>query len=248
MSDFSANALILIDLQNDFLPPSGSFPISEQSLQPLKGSVLHTVTQFRALGGQIIWIKSNYAPATEAWKMEVSESARREKNCFADQGDNILSPGTENETNTQTKEEWVIEGTHLGKKPCCLAGTRSAELMDWVIPLQQPEDAVVIKTFYSAFKRSNLRRILDERGLDKIYLAGLLSNMCVLATALDAAIKQKGLQVSVITSCLGWRREESHLKALEIMRQYDVRLIRDDELVPDKSNNTENSLPQSSEV
>jgi nicotinamidase-related amidase len=245
MSDFKSSALVLIDLQNDFMAPSATFAIDQESLHLLTLTIPRIVSQLRALGVQIIWIQSNYPPATKEWKKEVAESAQGEANYFANQSSSPTSQAdgigvqSEKPGDVPSKEEWVVEGTHLGKKPCCLAGTPNAELADWVALLKQPEDPVVIKTFYSAFKRTTLRQVLEERGLEKIYLAGLLSNMCVLATALDAVVKQKGLEVSVITDCLGWRRDISHKLALDIMQKYGIRLMSVDELLENTTSTAE---------
>jgi nicotinamidase-related amidase len=140
-----------------------------------------------------------------------------------------------NDLDTYNKLKWVIEGTHIGKRPCCQAGTLAAEFPPWVQNLVDPEDSTLIKTYYSAFKANQLRAILEEKEIKNIYFAGLLSNMCVLATALYAVRLAKEIRsewsVYTIVDALAWRNDKSHLKALETMQHEGVRLITSEEVI-----------------
>jgi len=133
------------------------------------------------------------------------------------------------------KLKWVIEGTHIGKRPCCQAGTLAAEFPPWVQDLVDPEDSMLIKTYYSAFKASQLRATLEEREIKNIYFAGLLSNMCVLATALYAVRLAKEIRsewgVYTVVDALAWRNDKSHLKALETMQHEGVHLITSEHVI-----------------
>jgi nicotinamidase-related amidase len=140
-----------------------------------------------------------------------------------------------NELDTYNKLKWVIEGAHIGKRPCCQAGTLGAEFPTWVQDLVDPEDSTVIKTYYSAFKGSQLRAILEEKETKNVYFAGLLSNMCVLATALYA-VRLAGeirneWRVYTVVDALAWRNDKSHLNALETMQHEGVHLITSEEVI-----------------
>lgn len=107
--------------------------------------------------------------------------------------------------------------------------------MAWVDALRHPDDITLIKTFFSAFKETNLDQILADRGITSLYFAGLLSNMCVLATSLTAVrLVVQGRQkweVKVITDALAWRREQSHSKALQTLEEGGVQLITSKTLI-----------------
>jgi nicotinamidase-related amidase len=65
-------ALVIIDLQNDFLAPSASFAVDDKAQISLRDTLEKLVPAFRSAGGHIIWIKSHYALATKEWKDKVN--------------------------------------------------------------------------------------------------------------------------------------------------------------------------------
>ena len=83
----------------------------------------------------------------------------------------------------------------------CVQGTEGAELhpaldrdrVDVVLEKGQDRNT----DGYSAFERPYLSRLLAERGIDSVYLAGLATNICVRGTALDALAE--GYKVTVDT-------------------------------------------------
>ncbi|MEW6553045.1 MAG: isochorismatase family cysteine hydrolase [Actinomycetota bacterium] len=56
-------------------------------------------------------------------------------------------------------------------------------------------DYIVPKRRYSAFFGTDLDNYLREMGVRKLYLAGVLTNICVYATALDASMRNYGVAV-----------------------------------------------------
>jgi len=56
-------------------------------------------------------------------------------------------------------------------------------------------DFIVPKRRYSAFFGTDLDNYLRELGIKKLYLAGVLTNICVYATALDASMRNYGVAV-----------------------------------------------------
>lgn len=211
-------ALILIDLQNDFLSDTGGFPVDSASKLMLLATLPKLIPDFRLSGGHVVWITSEYPLATEEWKQEVEIS-------------NI------NDDNLITSDEhvkWILGGTHLGKKPCCQTGQDGALIYPEITALIQPEDLMVTKTFYSAFKRTTLQEELLAKGIDTIYVGGLLSNMCVLATTLEA-VRLGGLTVCAVTDALAWRRKPSHERALETMTSFGIKLVTSNSIQPSPS-------------
>lgn len=61
-----------------------------------------------------------------------------------------------------------------------------------------PEDAFVVKPRYSAFDSTPLEIILKQRGVDRLFVAGTTTEMCVAQTAIDA--RERGFEVTVVTS------------------------------------------------
>lgn len=67
-----SSALIIIDLQADFLCPHAPFAVDPRAATQLQTTLERLVPTFRSSGGHVIWIKSQYAPATKEWKAKVN--------------------------------------------------------------------------------------------------------------------------------------------------------------------------------
>jgi len=220
-------ALILIDLQNDFLAPSAPFKVDPKSQDSLRKTLEALIPAFRRSGGHIIWVQSHYTlNVPQATSQEPKEITPTEESIPDIHG--ISESAMSTQPVRKGNLDWVVEGTHTGKKPCCREGTYGAELVSWSDPLRHSNDAIVTKTFFSAFKESNLEEILVERNVKQLYFGGLLSNMCVLATSLSAiriTSQRQNWEIYAVVDALGWRRQESHRRALETMESCGVRLI-----------------------
>ncbi len=119
---------------------------------------------------------------------------------------------------------------HGGPWPAhCVQGTEGAELH----PALDRERVHVIldkgqdpnTEGYSAFERPDLGRLLGERGIDSVYVAGLATNICVHGTALDAL--REGLSVTVDTrASRGVEFEEGAVdRAIEELREAGAEIV-----------------------
>lgn len=62
--------------------------------------------------------------------------------------------------------------------------------------------------------------VLVAKGINEIYCTGLASGTCVLATVLDAIkLKNPMLKVHAVPDCMGWRRYETHVDAIERLQK-----------------------------
>lgn len=200
-SKFNA-ALILIDLQNEFLHSSGSFPILRTSQELLLSSLDSLVNTFKESGGLVVWVKSIY---------------------------NAPGPVTTKEKKPKSFEDrtaFLLSSTHTGPNPCCVQGSFGAEFF---APIQEnlintQHDQILTKHYYSAFKDTSLLDTLQSHGATELYFAGLLSGTCVLASMLDVA-QSAEFRLYAVVDCLGFRKAESHQKALRKMEGAGVMLI-----------------------
>lgn len=183
----STRCLLLVDLQNEFLSPNGNFPILEES----RSCLVHISAAARAFheaGDAIFWIRAEYG------------------------SNGVLEP-------SRDPNSWILHGTHTGRKACCAPDTPGAEFPDDITSLIEEtsaHSAIVTKSWYSAFKETALSNTLKECGITDVYIGGVVTNICVLATATHA--HNLGYKVTVLNDCLGWRNRESHQKALESLR------------------------------
>ncbi|HEX6489326.1 MAG TPA: nicotinamidase [Candidatus Dormibacteraeota bacterium] len=89
--------------------------------------------------------------------------------------------------------------------PHCVEGTHGAEFHAALD--QQPIEHVVSKgtdpelEAYSAFQGTDLEGWLRERGVGKLFVAGLATDYCVRQSVLDA--RQAGFEVVVLEDCIG---------------------------------------------
>ncbi|MEM0022650.1 MAG: isochorismatase family cysteine hydrolase [Archaeoglobaceae archaeon] len=79
----------------------------------------------------------------------------------------------------------------------CIMNTWGAEIVDELKPRE--EDYIVKKRRYSAFFATDLDLTLRELKVEKIFICGVATNICVLHTAGDAAIR--GYKVAIIEDC-----------------------------------------------
>ncbi len=87
-----------------------------------------------------------------------------------------------------------VEFRRMGWPPHAVRGTSGARVVEGLSPA--PYDPVVEKTTYSGFHGSRLDQVLRERAVDTVRLVGCVTNICVLYTAADAAMR--GYDVEVV--------------------------------------------------
>ncbi len=80
-----------------------------------------------------------------------------------------------------------------------IKGTRGAKIVPELTP--RSEDHHVIKKRYSAFFGTELDRLIAERSIDAIVLAGINTHACIRVTAIDAY--QRDLQVIIPKEAVG---------------------------------------------
>lgn len=104
-----------------------------------------------------------------------------------------------------------IPDTHL-----CEKNTPGAEFIAALTPdIKKPTDRTISKSWYSAFRETQLLMLLQSRLVTEVYICGAMTNTSVYATALDAV--QFGLKVLVPSDCCGFRYLSAHRDAMAEM-------------------------------
>ena len=80
----------------------------------------------------------------------------------------------------------------------CVKGSYGSEIYEQLKPANR--DAVIEKQTLSAFSDSDLERLLKENGVNSLIIAGVATDYCVRAAALDAA--NLGYDVSVVVDAI----------------------------------------------
>ncbi|NEB91495.1 isochorismatase family protein [Streptomyces bauhiniae] len=92
---------------------------------------------------------------------------------------------------------WRRRDAGLGKRPKCVSGSRGAEFHG-VTPAAG-ERVFTKYACFDAFLAKGFERYLRERGVVRLVVAGVFTDVCVDSTARTAF--QKGFEVSVLTDC-----------------------------------------------
>jgi len=123
--------------------------------------------------------------------------------------------------------------------PHCVQGTPGAELHDSLDRSQV--DVVVDKAQdpntqgYSSFHGGNLAEVLKDRGVDRVFVAGLATDYCVKNTVLDA--RREGFDVTVVADAIRGIDVEpgDSERAIEVMREAGADFTTSDELLTERT-------------
>lgn len=168
MIDINRAALIIIDLQNDFVRQGApmevedarhSLPTVRKLIEAARGKNLPVIYTKFISGPQktLLW---NWSPEIE----ELGACRRGLTRYYAD----------------------------------IQAERQCSDVVDEIYP--QPEDYIVEKYGYSAFRFTNLRDILMSEGADSIIAVGTVTQICVADTVHDAF--GLGFKVLVVSDCV----------------------------------------------
>lgn len=117
----------------------------------------------------------------------------------------------------EDKEELFLDKSSR-MRAFCIAGTWGAEIEDSFKPyIDDTADLEIIKRKYSAFTGTNLLLTLRAKLITEIYLCGVLTNMSIYATAMDAA--RHGIVINVLEDCCGYRHRPLHDESVKQMKE-----------------------------
>lgn len=201
-------ALLLLDLQNDFVRPSGGLHVPNTA--DFLDTVPPLVNAFRSTG-DVIWVRSHYKARRELidWEgQEVVVAGRGE----LDQQRKKSQVGGNEESGPVDEEAFLsTDSPRCGH--CQTSGTQFPAPL--LAAIDANTDTLLDKSDYSALQSQNLILSLRSRFVTQVYLCGSLSNVSVYATALDAV--RLGFSVTLIEDCLGFRDFGRHEEAMRRM-------------------------------
>ena len=203
-------ALVVVDVQNDFLPPHGSLAVpGGQEIIPVINGLLEKQR----------W---DLVVLTQDWHPADHVSFARN------------NPGAEvfQEIALPSGSRQVMWPSH------CEQGSNGAEFSSELKRL--PGDVVVRKgtnrliDSYSGFfdndhqSETDLRRVLQDAAISEVFVVGLALDYCVGWTALDAAAI--GFQTTLIRDASRGISQESIEKILAQLAEHSIKVINSDEL------------------
>ncbi|MCZ2260700.1 cysteine hydrolase family protein [Sporosarcina sp. G11-34] len=106
--------------------------------------------------------------------------------------------------------------------------TDAIEVADLIKP--EPHDIIIDKYRYSGFHESSLDLMLKGLGIEHLIIGGVLTDVCVISTAMDAYYRD--YQVSLVEDICGTTTEGAHMAAVLMMANwiYDLQIYEAAEL------------------
>ena len=202
-------SLIIIDLQNDFVGPDGVLSKSHIPLEPILNNLRPICQIFHDQGWPIIAIRSEYGRARP------------------NDGDALEEVSKSTSTHLSH-----LSGTHTGKRPFCIPGSKGANFHPAIEALLSTvSHRVMIKSQYSAFTGTGLEQILGPPHSTlpsdatpsallgtPLYFAGVTANNCILASLISAF--RAGYQCFALSDCLGATSPNLLAASLSVIEKY----------------------------
>lgn len=108
-------------------------------------------------------------------------------------------------------------------------GSREADFIETVAPLEDRDEIVINKTASGVFSSTNLHYVLKNLGIESLYIVGVYTNECVETTVRDAC--DLGYLVTVVEDCCATVTPELHEASLATLRDRYARIITTKEAV-----------------
>ncbi|PTB45898.1 hypothetical protein M441DRAFT_24028 [Trichoderma asperellum CBS 433.97] len=201
-------ALIVVDFQNEFIGDAdGGLPVN----RPV-GFVKRTTeiaAAFRPVG-DVIWIQSRFDKARpiDGDQIVLSESAP------VLQAVSPQKKGKTIVTEASSDESLDPEAFLSHEEPLhANASDPGSNVPLAVEEAIHSKDLKLTKSYYSAFRGTQLLRALRGKMVIEVFICGSLANIGVYATAMDAA--GHGMAITVIEDCCGYRHESRQAAAIK---------------------------------
>jgi len=163
--DLSRTALVVVDMQNDFLHPDGWFPRLGFDPAPLAAIIpkLNEITAAaRRAGVQVIWLN---------WGVRADRAE--------------IPPPLVSKTAAGGARPVYADASAPGRGQILVASDWGAQLVDGLTP--DPSDLIVHKHRLSGFHDNELDSVLRNRGIDTLLFSGTNTDRCVFSSLCDAS-------------------------------------------------------------
>lgn len=158
-----SSALIIIDMQVDFCAPSGYLAFQGISIEPMRAiipQIQSLLAAFRAAGCTVYHTREGHRPDLSTLS---SRELYRSRNNPSGKGIGDEGPN----------------GRLL------VRGEKGHEIIPELAPL--PSEPVIDKPGRSAFQHTDLKLLLDNRGIKNLVICGVTTDVCVTTTMRDAS-------------------------------------------------------------
>lgn len=203
-ADVSSSALIVVDVQNDFVSEGGYFDrmakkhpesgVDREFLASTIPNIRRLVEAFRAAGRPVLYVKhvveADYLDATfPYWRMP-------------------LDPGP-------VASQFIVQGTW------------GAEIVDELKPA--PGEKVVVKKGFNGFHRTPLEAILRNLGVTTCVMTGVTTCVCVSSTT--RAGVERNFKMIFVSDCTAEIHREWHEAELATMNWVYADVVTTDQVL-----------------
>ncbi len=102
-------------------------------------------------------------------------------------------------------------------------GSRDADFLEVVAPDSNRDEIVINKTASGVFSSTNLHYVLNNMGIESLFVVGVYTNECVETTVRDAC--DLGYLVTVVEDCCATVTPELHEASLATLRDRYARVL-----------------------
>ncbi|KAK9774550.1 putative Fe2OG dioxygenase domain-containing protein [Seiridium cardinale] len=208
-------ALVIVDAQNDFLSPDGALQVDVPD--DLSGRIVRLVQGFRPYG-DIVWIRSEYGQPRPIKNEQIITSDAPAAGSRRSPKSRGRRPSTSiSEQPPSRCPEAFLSGPAPGRPECVRKDSHGAQFPANFQGHVEKKDMSFVKTQYSAFQIPDLIQRLRMKFVSEVFVCGSLSNIGVMATAIDAG--SHGLDIGIVEDCCGYRDKDRHSGALKRVQE-----------------------------
>ncbi len=101
-------------------------------------------------------------------------------------------------------------------------GSRDADFLEQIAPCPERDEIVINKTASGVFSSTNLHYVLNNMGIEALFIVGVYTNECVETTVRDAC--DLGYLVTLVEDCCATVTPELHEASLATLRDRYARV------------------------
>jgi nicotinamidase-related amidase len=213
------SALLVVDMQNDFLAQGGYYAEKAARVHAAGGEL--GAADHEALAGVYL-----HPPATCQIRGRYQEFVRTVTEVAAaalNSGMSTIFVQASYDPEARYRPPLFLRDPQR-RDYACHPGTWGADLVEPIRQLaSHPRARIVEKYTFDAFFETELRGLLRFKHIDTVYIAGVETNVCVLFTACSAL--SNGFNTVILVECVTTSEIDVHEHALQIIEIAQGRLM-----------------------
>jgi nicotinamidase-related amidase len=183
-------ALVVVDMQNDYLDPAGTTAQAGHDISFIRSAIgphIGLLEAARQAGVRVVYLKNTVAPDLSTYDGGWLWSNTRERG------------------ETDDRRRTALRRT--------VDGSWGHQIVPELTP--EPGEYIVKKNRPTGFMHTNLDQVLRSAHVTSVVITGVVTGGCVMATARDA--QYLNYYVTIVQDCVGAPLKEFHDEALAIM-------------------------------